>query len=409
MQGPAATANFFVGRQPILDASESTYAYELLFRSTGQNSAQFTDGGAATDTVLNTVMNVMGLTSLVDDHWAFINVTEETLIKSTYNVLPRERVVIELLEDVRPTPDIIDACECLKSRGYKLALDDYATRDDYDKLLALADFVKVDFMNLSPDERSEVTRNLRQFPAELLAEKVETYEDVEQAKELGYRYFQGYYYQKPDVLETEQMAPSLESCLRLLQALNHEPFDVSKIEKVIKQDPALATRLLCYINSAYFGLRSQVSSIAHALKLLGSSQIRKWGSLVAVEQLSEEHPAELMRNCLIRGLFCEMLGKVFQLRNSGMDLYLTGLLSLIDVLTKREKKEVVRSLDLKPEITGALLGEQSELADVLRMAESCEKSQIELIHILTSRYQIDHETLYDLHRHAIKEARMLAA
>lgn len=375
----------FIGRQPILDQAENTFAYELLFRGDTQNAANIQDGDAATTNVIHNAINVMGLSTLVGKHRAFINVTEHVLLQGTYDILPRDRVVIELLEDVQPTPQVIDACHELKAKGYLLALDDFVQRDDYHELLEIADIIKVDFMATAPIRRGTLTSHLKPYRAKLLAEKVETLEDVEQAKRLGYSYFQGYYYQKPVVIEGRNFAASQQSFLQLLTAINAYPFDIDAVEHIIKHDPALATRLLCYINSAFFGLREQVKSVRHGVTLLGERAMRKWASLIAVAEMGQGRPPELIRDCLTRGLFCEMLAEDLGIKINKLDLFMTGLLSLIDTLTGQSKEQIIEQLDLKPEIAGALAGDESQLGDVLRLVEACEKCDTDRLAVYAER------------------------
>jgi EAL and modified HD-GYP domain-containing signal transduction protein len=402
-------SDYYVGRQPILDTSAETVGYELLFRSGEQNFADIVDGKAATETVFNSVMNVMGLHSLVGQGKAFINITKETLLDSTYRILPNDRVVIELLEDIEPTEEILKACQRLKKQGYTLALDDFAGREDYHELLMLADIVKVDFMGMTDEERKAVTERLQPYDIQLLAEKIETAEEVKLAKDLGYSFFQGYFYQKPVVIKQQSTSPAREACLRLLQVVNSESSGIKEIEDAIKRDLMLTTRLLCYINSAYFGLRSQVTSIAHGLKLLGLLQLRKWSTLVAIEKMTEGHPKELACDCLTRGLFCERLKQLLPNAQNGLDLFMTGMLSLIDTLTNQSKDEIVEKLCLKPEVNSALLGEDGLLGDALSLAVACEKFDHQGVHQVTERLDIDPNVVLELHQSAVQEAFKLAA
>ncbi|MBX2850331.1 MAG: HDOD domain-containing protein [Phycisphaeraceae bacterium] len=409
-QGTAPLSDYFIGRQPILDTDGNTYAYELLFRSGQLNQADVIDGTAATSSVLNCVMNVMGLPSLVGERLAFINVTEQTLLEGTYEVLPKDHAVIELLEDVQPSDAILQACQKLKSRGYMLALDDFCGRDDYDALLRLADIVKVDFMALDSAQRKKVTASLKPCGALLLAEKVETAEDVEEAKALGYSYFQGYYYQKPKVIQMQRLMPTQNAAMRLLQVINSESSSLDDIELAIKRDFVLTTRLLSYINSAFFGLGSRVTSIAHASKLLGILQMQKWASLFAVEELRGDHlPKELACDSIARGLFCEKIGPHLKDEISRLDLFMSGMLSLVDALTGMPKEQIAEQLGLKQDITDALLGKPGVLSDAIALAEACEQFDVRSVVVYAGRLQIDFATAIELHNDAASDAFRLVA
>lgn len=409
-QGKTPFSDYFVGRQAILDADGNTYAYELLFRAGQLNQADVIDGTAATSSVLNCVMNVMGLPSLVGEKLAFINVTEETLLEGTYEVLPKDHAVIELLEDVQPSEQIIAACQKLKSRGYMLALDDFSGRDDYDALLRLADIVKVDFMELDSGQRKKLTASLKPYGAALLAEKVETAEDVAEAKALGYCYFQGYYYQKPTVIQRQSLMPNQNAAMRLLQVINSESSSLTDIEMAIKSDMVLTTRLLSYINSAFFGLGSRVTSIAHASKLLGILQMQKWASLFAVEELrGHELPRELSCDSIARGLFCEQIGHFLQTEICRLDLFMTGMLSLVDTLTGIPKEQIAEQLGLNKEITETLLGKPGVLHDVITLVEACERFDVALVAKYANRLEVDFSAVIELHNDAVSDAfRMVA-
>ena len=288
----------FVGRQPIFDQRQQLFGYELLFRAGEVNAAGPVDGERATDDVFDCMMNVMGFGPLTGGHVAFVNITRKTLLERRYEMLPVEGVVLELLEDVRPDPQVIEACQELKKAGYTLALDDLVSTSGMEPLLELADIVKVDFMLASPEQCHHAAKTSAGYLC--LAEKVENQEEFKQALEWGYHYFQGYFFQKPDVLREMELRPSAERGFRLLQAVSRSNIDFAEVEEIMKGDVGLSTRFLKYINSSSFGFLTDIESIRHAVMLLGETAMRRWVTMLSLQQLSKGKPTQLMVSSLVR-------------------------------------------------------------------------------------------------------------
>ena len=259
----------FVGRQPIFDRRQQLFGYELLFRTGQAMAADAIQGELATDDVFDCMMNVMGFDQLTGGHVAFVNITRETLLQRRYELLPTKGVVLELLEDVLPDAQVIDACRELKKAGYTLALDDLVSTSGLEPLLELADIVKVDFLLASPEQCREVVRVSASAGCLNLAEKVESQEEFRRALDWGYDYFQGYFFQRPDVVRQLELLPSAEAAFRLLTAVSQPSIDLADVEEVIKGDIGLSTRFLKFLNSSSFGFRHQIESIHHAATAAG--------------------------------------------------------------------------------------------------------------------------------------------
>jgi len=315
------TSGVFVARQPILDANERIFAYELLYRSCEANEFRGDNGDNASIQFFDNALNTIGLKTLIQDKRAFVNLSRGCLLKELYNLLPAERVVLELLENVEPDDEVIRACKRAKAAGYQLALDDFKYHHGYDPLLEIADYVKVDFLDTNPWERQTLGELFRPRKLRLLAEKVETREQYDEARELGYSLFQGYFFARPEMKRGMEIRGYKQNYLNLLQQVNQADFDFREVELTIKQDVALSCKLLTYLNSPAIGVRHKISTIRKALHLLGQEALRKWVSLCAMTFLCEDKPAELMVMCLFRGRFCEMVARDIGLQGRTLDLF----------------------------------------------------------------------------------------
>ncbi len=376
---PVLPDDVFIARHPIFDRQRDLMGYELLFRTSSENRSGV-DGGTeavgdqATARIINHCVNLIGLSSLTGGKKALINVTRRLLLDEVYTVLPREQVVIELLETVEPDPDIIAACRKLKNAGYQLALDDFVFDPRFQPLLELSDILKIDFLDTPPVQRRVLAQRYGST-IKLLAEKVETHEDVQEALDLGYSYFQGYFYCKPQILRTRQIPASQFKCLRFMQEVTREDVSFAKLEALVKQDVTMSVKLLRYLNSAAFSLRNEVGSIRHALALLGLQQLRKWAALVATTCMAEAGDTALVGMSLLRARFCENLAAVVRQAPPAMDLFLTGLLSTLDALLHRPMNELLSELSIPDIAKDALLGKRNRVRDVFDLALACERAE----------------------------------
>ncbi|WP_447971806.1 EAL and HDOD domain-containing protein [Nitrospira sp. M1] len=352
-----------VGRQPIYGNRVDVFAYELLYRSGEANQANFVDGDAATANVMLNAMLEIGLQPIVGNHLAFINMTENLILSQLCQTLPKEQVVLEILENVKPTEQIIEALTALANQGYTIALDDFIYHDSLLPLVNIANIVKVDVMALSHEEIAEHVLWLRQYPIKLLAEKVETHEDFEFCQGLGFDYFQGYFFCKPNVIAGARVPPNRMAILMLLAKLQERDIEITKIEKEIKSDVSLSYKLLRYVNSAYCGLPKKVDSIAQAACMVGIDKLRMWVTLMSLASM-EEKPFELLVTATVRAYMCEQLGRALQ--QDAVDQFFTiGLFSVLDGFFDCELSEVLDSLPLSPEVKGALLERTGLLGQVL--------------------------------------------
>ena len=359
----------YVARQPIFNKNKKIYAYELLFRDGMSNVFPGIDGDTATSKILSSSFFAFGIDSLAGKKKAFINFTQELLVKKVPTMFPREKIMVEILEDVEPEEAVVNACQEISRKGYGIALDDFRYREDYHPLLELAGVIKVDFMTTSIKEIEEFLGKLSAFDVKLLAEKIETYEIFQQALDMGFDYFQGYFFCKPQTLKTKDLAPSKVSLLQIMAEANKEAFSFQELEKLIARDISLSFKLLSYINSAYFRRVQEISSIKQAIVLLGEKEIRRFISLIAMAKLASDKPDELIRESIIRARLCEQLGEL----GAGMDeseLFTLGLFSLIDAILDDSMTNIMERLPFSGDIKSALTERKGSLADYLTLV-SC--------------------------------------
>jgi c-di-GMP-related signal transduction protein len=400
--GTSNALNVYVARQPIFDRHSHLYGYELLFRSGLENRFTGVDHEHASVSVIANSFFVLGIEALTGGGRAFVNFTRETLLSDYAYVLPRERLVIEILETVAADADVIDACERLKAAGFLLALDDYDPRAPSAGLLDLADIVKIDFAENSVARREWYGRTLARKGKMVLAEKVETRDELEQARRFGYSYVQGYFYARPEIRVGHRSPGFRGNRVEIMRELNGPDPDFRMIEDLFKHDPALSYRLLRYLNSAAFALRERIPTVRRAITFLGLAGLRAWATVIILADLGSDQPFELVVTSVARGRFCELLGQELCLHTSGSDLFLMGLFSLIDVLTGGPLEQALADLPLAAETQDALLGIDNEVRPLLDLALAFERADWNTITSLIARVGLDKDRVPDLYLQAVE-------
>jgi EAL and modified HD-GYP domain-containing signal transduction protein len=400
MESP--TPERFVARQPILDGNRKTVAYELLFRSGEANSLPDGSSDAATAQIIHDSMLLFGLDRLVGEQIAYVNFTETMLLNETWRLLPPERVVIELLESVRPTPEIRSACQELRRSGYRLALDDFEYSEEWDPILDLAEIIKID-LRLTPKEQAVTLRSLAEkHRLTLLAEKVETHEEFELCHKAGFELFQGYFFCRPELQRTREMRAVKHLVLQFMQAIHQGELDLESIEQIIRQDTTLSYKLLRYLNSARFGLRHKVESIKQALNMLGERPLRKWGSLVALTELADDKAGELLKVSLIRARFAEVLGQEPGAdQESELDLFLLGMFSVIDAMVDQEMESILAEIPIADAISQTLLGQETSLSGIFSLVTAYERGDWDAASRVTMGLGLDDSRVAELYADAI--------
>jgi len=362
--GPVATVEGglrYVARQPILDLRGRVHGYELLFRN-GPEAFFSGDGDMATRTMLDNTV-IFGLERLVGGVPAFVNCTRESLTESLVDVLPPSLTVLEILETLEPTPLLVEACRKLKSSGFRLALDDFTWKPGVEPLVELADYIKIDFMLSGPVERQWILRQLGNKAVALVAEKVETQEEYQQARAEGFTLFQGYYFCRPVLLENRKVPANRISHIEILQMLRDEDIDLQKLADVVKRDTSLTYRLLRLINSPVCAVRQEVRSVQAALIAVGEESFRRIATLAIASEMNAGQPTELLRMAFVRGRFCELAAHHMAMDST--EQYLLGMLSLLPAMLRLPMEDLTPALPLRHEIRLALLGAQVPEARLL--------------------------------------------
>lgn len=397
----------YVARQPIFDRRRRVVAYELLFRSGLQNAFDALDGNQATSRVISDSLLVFDSKTMTRGKRAFINFTRDFLLGPYPTLLPKEWVVIEILESITPDRQVIAACQRLVEAGYTLALDDFVYDSRYDPLLELVKVVKLDFLALSPLELLKHTRRLARYDLKLLAEKVETVAHYQRALDLGFSLFQGYFFSRPVVVSSHDVPGVKLTYLRMLHEINQPDLDIPRLEAVISQDVSLSYKLLRYINSVGFGLVGEVKSLRQALSLLGQDNVQKWASLVALTHLGQDKPDEILVSSLLRAKFCESLAEPLGMAGRSSHLFLMGLFSHLDALLDQPLEQVAAAMPLDQDLKEALIGQKGRLGQVLALAMAYERGDWEASFRHAQALELPEEALPELYLGALDLSRRL--
>ena len=378
----------FVGRQPILDRKQELFAYELLFRNSGENVANVNDDLAATANVISHAFGEIGIEQALGPYKGFINCDAALLLSDLPELLPPDKIVLEVLETVEVTPEIVERCTELKQHGFMIALDDFTHEvERWRPLLLLTDIVKVDLQQLDRHQLLATTKLLQGFPLRLLAEKVDSREMADVCKNLGYDYFQGYYFARPAMLSGQKLGQSQAALLGLL-ALVLQDAETTHLENALKQQPGLAFNLLRLTNSVATGVRMKITSLRHAITVLGRRQLQRWLQLVIYTNPdSSTFPSPLMHLAATRGRLIELLAG--RIRPNDRDFeghaFLTGIMSLMPALLGVPMESVLQNLPLENSVVEALTNRNGELGALLSLAETLENNDTENARQLAQR------------------------
>ena len=377
-----ATDQLFLGRQPILDRDQKLVAYELLFRNGTRNSAEVTDGVQATATVIVNAFAELGVEAALGKCRGYINVDEAFLFSDMLELLPRQSVVLEILETVPPTAAVIERCLALKAAGFTLALDDVIQLEPaYAELLALVEIVKVDIQPLSRVQLMQLVMKLKPMGKQLLAEKVDSREQMEQCLKLGFTLFQGYYFAKPTIIAGKKLEHSKLSLMKLMGLLLSDA-ETSKLEEALKPEPGLTVNLLRMTNSVGAGTSEKITSLRHAITVLGSRQLPRWLQLLVFSsgaQAGASNP--LLMLAATRGRLMELLAEDLRPGDGALAdrAFMAGIMSLMPALVGLPIAEIVAPLGLTGDVRDALCEGSGQLGDMLHLAESSESGELETL------------------------------
>lgn len=395
-----------MARQPILSSNEQVFGYELLFRDGVEDYFQSPDPDAASRSTVDTSM-LMGLDILCDGRRAFINCTRDTLLKDYVTLLPSSRAVVEIVDSV-PVDDLVQAaCIRLKDSGYTIALDDFVLDDPRAELARFADIIKLDVKTTSVEERAILLKRYSTPACRMLAKKVETREEFSACKQAGFSYFQGYFFRKPELLQAREIPKNRVNYLKLLQAISHDDFELKEIDQIIKGEASLCYRLLRYLNSASFGFSSEIHSVKHGLSILGEREVRRWVRMVATLGAGQDKPSDLVLSAMVRARYCELLGS--QIPHGQSDLFLVGLLSLMDAILEIPMGVVLEGITLDRETRAVLLGQKSQLDPLYRLMLSQELADWPKLSELCAQLKLSESVATECHWKAMQWAREMTA
>ncbi|MEF2144313.1 MAG: HDOD domain-containing protein [Desulfovibrionaceae bacterium] len=381
---------FFIARQPIFNRAKNIYGYELLFRhSATAIRAAIPDEEVASSKVLVDGFSIAA-NNIAGEKRFFVNFPRTMLVGEAATTLPPERCVIEILERVPPDEMVLNSCRKLREAGYLLALDDYAAQPVLEAFLSEVDLVKVDIRELPRDQWGVVLDRLRLNGVRALAEKVEQWDEFQYLHELGYDLFQGFFFSRPEIVQGRKLPSGLLAKVKLLKLLSNPAANLEDIPEIVASDPGLSLRLLRFINSAAFGLRSKINSIPHAVAMLGLQPIRRWAMIVIISDLDGSFKGvELTYISLQRARFFELLsGLVGSAPHGPQSMFMLGLLSKVDAMLGQPMGDVVGGLPLEPELLEALCGNTSKGLEWLQMVETMERGNWHEASVIISRWGV---------------------
>jgi c-di-GMP-related signal transduction protein len=385
--GPAKASSWFA-RQPILTRDEKVVGYELLFRQTAEDRYFDSDVENATSSIIDS-LNVIGLDAACDGQLGFVNCNHQMLLKEYFLLLPSDRVVIEIQESV-PADDLVRAaCDRLKQKNYCLALDNFMPGDHREALVPYADYLKIDIRRHPPDQNAALPAKYGKR-CRMVAQKVETRLQMITAEKDGYHLFQGYFFRQPERMRSRHIPANQASYLKLLQAVSSPVIDFDAVEKLIKHDASLCYRLLRYLNSPLLGLSSSVQSIRHAMSLLGERELVRWVRMATTLVMGQEKCSDLVLSSLVRAHFCELIAP--KVEHGKSDLFLMGMLSMMDSILELPMGIVVEGLPLDPdtkiELLQAKIGHETLLTPIYHLMLAREAGEWEDVTALAKKLNL---------------------
>lgn len=369
---------FFLARQPILGRDQHLVAFELLFRTAGSTEANVTDDAAATAAVISHASQ-LGMEHVVGAQLAFVNVTEAALMSDYVRFLPADKVILEILETVKATPELVARVTELKALGFKFALDDVvAESEDVRALVELVDVIKIDVKGVDPARLPALADALRREHKKLLAEKVETLEEFSLCLELGFEYFQGFYFARPAILSGKKIAPSELAILDLLELVNSEA-DNHTIELAVKRDALISLNLLRLVNTPAAGVRGRIDTLGQAIEVLGRQQLQRWLQILlyATPGAQVEMNLPLLQMATTRGKMLELMSLKIHPgnRDAAETGFTVGIMSLTDALFSMSMEDILDTVDVAGEVRSALLQREGEYGEMLNIVEMLEKAK----------------------------------
>ncbi|KGJ90845.1 EAL and HDOD domain-containing protein [Colwellia psychrerythraea] len=394
--------NFYAARQPILDKNKKLFAYELLFRDSIDNVFPDIDGDEATSKMIEASQFNMGISEFTGNKPAFINFTLQTLKQGYPEMLEPDEVVVEILETIKPGKQLLAFCKDLHEKGYTLALDDYEHQSVWAHFYPYIKIIKIDIQLSGLDEIREVLRATKDYPhIKMLAEKVETYEEYDQMFQLGFDYFQGYFFAQPEMIKTKNLSPSQIAMAELLYETSKTELDLNSITHVFERDVSLSYKLLRYANSAIFKRRNEISTIKQALVILGSGELKRFIGLMFAITANPNKPSELINLAMTRAKFCELVSEDIRSQLDTSIAFLTGLLSMIDAILDEDMASVLEKLPLSEDIKQPLLTKKGVMAALIKLVEFIEQAQWDKTTLVMEKLKLDKDKVVEHYNQAV--------
>jgi EAL and modified HD-GYP domain-containing signal transduction protein len=385
--------DIYVARQPIFDIKKCIFGYELLFRSNMSNYFPEIEKNSATSKLLSNSFFNIGIEKIAGSNLAFINFPQDLLIKQLPLMFSQDKLVVEILENVQPIQDVIEACQEIALNGYIIVLDDFFYKPALEPLIEVADIIKIDIQATPLESVGDIVKKLTKNGVDLLAEKVETHDEFKRALAMGFRYFQGFFFSKPEVLKSREIPTSQMHLLEIMAEVNKQDFEFNRLEKMIIRDASISYKLMRLINSTFYKRAKEISSIRQAIVMIGETGVRRFLSLIAMAGLASGKPDELIKASLIRARFCELLGTHIDCRIDPAELFTMGLFSLIDAIMDDSMENLMSQVPLSSDIKDVLISKDGDLANSLVLIESYEKGDWEQIQKIADRMGINEHDL----------------
>lgn len=395
----------YVARQPIFDTERNVYAYELLFRNGENNCFPDIPPDEATSKILTSTHLSVGLDEITGDKLAFINFHRDSLMYRFPTSLDASRVVIEIVETVKVDQPLLNACKHIRGLGYHIALDDYDSDEKWQPFLDFTSIIKFDIQLVDEKTIETLIPALKAKRIKLVAEKVETYEEFETYKAMGFDYFQGYFLARPELVKHRKLGASTLTMLELLAASGAPQLDFDRVNGIIQRDPSLTYLLLRFINNPLFNKRNRINSLRHALTYMGEIEVKKFIALVVLANISQDQPPELLRMSLVRAKFCELVSITLKESENPPTGFLTGLLSMLDAMLEQPMAELVQKIPVSDKVIDALCGRENLLRDCLKLVQNFERADWSRIRTTAAKYNLNQSLLHSFYHEALKWAR----
>ena len=363
----------YVARQPILNRKKNTLGYELLFRDGERNAypAHIESNRATYRLIVENFLSV-GLNPSIPSSRCFINFPYQSLIRRLPLSLPKDKVVVEILETCQPTDELLEAVKELYQAGYMIALDDFTSTSEWERFLKYTHIVKLDIMQMGLDEACDLVKAHQGKKFSFLAERVETEQEFQQAKEAGFKFFQGYFFSKPEIIKTKYISPEQVIAMELFQEVCKPDVDFQRVESIVAKDVALSYKLLRFVNTMSPRLEVTISSFRQALVYLGQEKLKMFVSLAVASYVSDKKPKELYGLSLQRAQFCQRMSRYQAFEGHTEQAFMIGLFSLLDALLDLSLENLVEQLPLCKSIKVALLRREGPYGTLLALEESFE-------------------------------------